>query len=153
MLRWLSLGSLALLLACGDGGAADQRLCAGETRSDTYVDGLEKSSAAGGYRLALLSTQVEGQVKAPDRGMNVWTLRLNEAAGPAVDNAQVVLRSWMPDHGHGTSPNNLSAEHQSEGRYQIGPFNLFMGGLWEFTFTIGRGGQNDTAKFAFCVEG
>ena len=147
---WLSLLGV---IACGDGDPNDQRLCDGETRGDTYVDGLSKGSTAGTYQLALESTQVEGQPKAPDRGMNVWSLRLADPAGAPVGDAQLVLRSWMPDHGHGTSPNNLSATPQDQGRYQVGPFDIFMGGLWEFTFTIGRGGSKDTAKFAFCVEG
>jgi hypothetical protein len=142
----------ASLFACGP-DETQNRLCGEESRADTYVDGLMKPTAAGTYQVALMSTMVEGTVAVPDRGQNVWTLRLTDPAAAPIDDATIKLKSWMPDHGHGTSPNNISATMKGSGAYEIGPFNLFMGGLWEFTFTVDRAGATDTAKFAFCVEG
>lgn len=147
---------LIVLSACGGDEAeptvtADNRsLCTNEARAETFSAGMSKD-AIDGVTVVLERVTVEGVESAPDRGLNVWTLRLADAGQP-MDQARVELRTWMPDHGHGTSPNNLTAEavDGAPGTYEVGPFNLFMGGFWTFDVTVDDG---EPLQFAFCLEG
>ena len=154
-----TLGVPILCLACGEdpgpaGPSAQARLCAAEDRADTYVDGLERASAEGRFVARLASVEVDGAPRPPDRGTNVWRLALEDAAGQPLAGVAVRVRTWMPDHGHGPTPNNLvAAPAGADGEYRLGPFNLFMSGLWEFTVSAPVEGQQDAARFAFCLEG
>jgi len=42
---------------------------------------------------------------------------------------------------------------QPDGKFEVGPFNLFMPGLWEFTISVEAQNQTDTALVAFCIVG
>jgi hypothetical protein len=147
------------LAACGGEapaprGSGQVRLCDAEPRADVYVDGLERPAGGGGFVARLLSVEVEGAPRPPDRGVNVWRLALRDAAGAPLEGAAVRVRTWMPDHGHGTAPNDLVATPDgAPGEYRLGPFDLFMSGLWEFTVRAPVGGAVDEARFAFCLEG
>jgi hypothetical protein len=59
----------------------------------------------------------------------------------------------MPDHGHGTNPLWNEATVQPDGKFMVGPFNLFMPGLWQFTVSVEAANQADVAVVSFCVEG
>jgi hypothetical protein len=58
----------------------------------------------------------------------------------------------MPDHGHGTNPLWNDAT-EVDGKFEVGPFNLFMPGLWQFTVSVEAQNQTDSALVSFCVEG
>lgn len=155
---FLALGLLLLgASACGDHdhgpGDGQTRLCDAEPRGETFVVGLEKTSRVEGLKVRLLEVVVEEQPQPPDRGINTWTFEITDAAGAPVEDVAVRLRPWMPDHGHGTTPAEYPGVPAGAGRYSVGPFNLFMSGLWEFTVRLERGGELDDAKFGFCLEG
>ena len=147
-----------VLSGCGEGspdiGNTPQNACAEESRADTYVEGLEKASDAGMFKVKLVRVEINAQATQPDRGDNTWTLELTDANGTPMDPSVFTLRPWMPDHGHGTTPliNPIRAS-MPEGRFEVGPFDLFMSGFWEFTVNVENDGQSDQAKLGFCLEG
>ncbi len=62
------------------------------------------------------------------------------------------MKAWMPDHGHGTNPLWVELETTGGSRRRVGPFDLFMMGLWELTFEITHAGNTDEARVAFCID-
>ena len=151
------LGGLIVALgaACGDDeptSAGDRSLCAGETRADTFSVGMEKPTQMNDFTVRLADTQVEGAVSPPDRGNNTWTLEVLDASRARVRGATVTMRPWMPDHGHGTTPLDIGAT-EADGVYSFGPFDLFMGGFWEFGVRVQTDSADDRATFGFCLEG
>jgi hypothetical protein len=147
-----------LLLAafgCGDSqeGADVTRaegLCAQEQRADTFVAGLSRASPSGAFEV----TFVEAMPAPPDRGLNRWVLEVKDRTGALVDGAEVRLRPWMPDHGHGSNPPHLFPTATGvAGQYQITDMDLFMSGLWQFTVRVERGADSDELVFSFCIEG
>lgn len=149
----------ALLLAgCGGGtpdvGNTPQGACGDESRADTFVEGLEKASDGGMFKVRLVRVEINEQATRPDRGDNTWTFELTDANGAALNPSVFTLRPWMPDHGHGTTPLiNPMRPSMPEGRFEVGPFDLFMSGFWEFTVNVEDDGQSDQAKLGFCLEG
>lgn len=125
-------------------------LCAEETRADTYVAGLGRASETGMFMVSF----VDAEPAPPDRGLNWWQLEVKTSTGALVDGAEVRLRPWMPDHGHGSNPPYLFPAPTGEpGRYAIEGMDLFMSGFWQFTVRVQRGTESDELVFGFCIEG
>jgi hypothetical protein len=149
--RASACGLFALAAACGgeDGGERAASGCAAEARADAYRVGLEKAGATG-LRVRLM----EARPGPPDRGDNLWALELVDAAGAPVTTATISARPWMPDHGHGSTPQRHAARPgATAGAWELGPFNLFMPGLWTVTLDVETPAGADAAVFAFCIEG
>lgn len=147
----LALACAAFAAACGDETPdPNEGGCTTDPRADTYVAGLEKQTS-GSLKVRLMSATPQ----PPDRGDNQWTFEVVDASGAAVEGATVRVRPWMPDHGHGSTPERFDATPAAGGTYAVGPVNLFMPGLWELEVRIEPegGGAVQTAKYAFCVEG
>ncbi len=154
----LLLVPASLLAGCGGGmpdtGVTPQGACGDESRADTFVEGLEKASDGGMFKVKLLRVEINELATRPDRGDNTWTLELTDANGASMNPSVFTLRPWMPDHGHGTTPLiNPIRPSMPEGRFEVGPFDLFMSGFWEFTVHVEDNGQSDQAKLGFCLEG
>jgi hypothetical protein len=151
-MRTFAILALLALTACGDPSTDDlpNNPCDEDARAEQYVAGLEKPSDAGMFTARL----VEGTPAPPDRGNNTWSLQIMDPNGsPLAGVSEVRVRAWMPDHGHGTNPLWNEATAAQDGTFEVGPFNLFMPGLWEFTISVEAENQTDTALVAFCVEG
>lgn len=143
----------AALGACGGDpdGAGVRAGCGGDTRAQAYQAGMTATVP----ETALAVRLVEAQPGPPDRGDNTFRLRLEDGAGAAVDTATISVRPWMPDHGHGATPEVWALERLGPGEGRVGPINFFMPGLWEVQVRV----QPDSstapkrATFSFCVEG
>jgi len=137
-------------MACGDDsdGHAHATPCAGETRADTYVQGLEKSGDV--YAIRLL----EAMPGPPEVGINQWSLAVYEG-DTMVKTATISVRPWMPDHGHGTTPMNHQARLavDPQATHELGPVDFFMPGFWTITFQVEHESKNDEIVFGFCLEG
>ena len=134
---------------CGgdESQTAAESPCVAETRADTFSLGLEKS--VDDYRVVLKSADPT----TPEVGPNTWDFEIFRGSD-AVSTATVSMKPWMPDHGHGTTPLFWdSAYLEQEQRYQVGPFNLIMPGLWTFTFLVVDGATEKEVVFGFCLEG
>jgi hypothetical protein len=146
---YLPLAALsASLAACP--GPDPEPMPPGTCSADTFVPGLEKTSAAGVFAVRLESVSPA----PPKLGDNTWTLRFVDAAGSpiAVENARLEAR--MPDRQQGTLPpvHDIVPREEST-RYDAGPFTLLAEGRWEMTIEATLNGVLDRATFSFCVEG
>jgi hypothetical protein len=143
--------ALGLLVACNgddvelgddDDDSVTQVDCVG---AEPFLEGMEVMSTQARY--VGITT---AQPAPPDVGDNVWTLSVRGDTGP-VEGLAIVVTPWMPQHGHGLTPPDYAGAEVEAGVYEVGPFDLIMPGLWEFTVELGS--EEDTAKFAFCAEG
>lgn len=150
MRRWLPL--LALFAACAkDEGSADSAgVCGDVAELDTWAPGVAHHGDGDVLSFALTAADPA----PPDKGDNVWTIRITTVADAApVDGVSVTVAPLMPEHGHGTNPASFGASPSGEpGTYVTEPFDLFMGGVWEITVAA-SGSTSDSAVFRFCVEG
>jgi hypothetical protein len=145
--------SLALAAACGNGGNhvhadADDFDCSA-TSADTYVAGLEKVGAAG-VKVRLM----ESVPAPPAKGDNAWLLEIVGPGDDPLDDLDLTVVPWMPEHGHGTPKRPVIAPAAGDGRYQVDDVNLWMPGVWEITVTVDAdGGLTDDVLYRFCIEG
>jgi hypothetical protein len=153
----LALPALLALAACGgaDPGptGGDQRTlqCAQETRADPYLAGMGKATE-GGLEVRLMESRVRASAAAPDRGENTWRVQVVDETGAVRTDLPLRVKAWMPDHGHGTTPLYHVGVLDADA-FEVGPFDLFMGGFWQFTVLVEQAGGEDPAVFGFCVEG
>jgi hypothetical protein len=96
-------------------------------------------------------TLIDADPAPPDRGVNNWVLQITDD-GTSVTSLDVQISPFMPEHGHGTSPLQFDAEVDGD-TFLVGPMDLFMSGLWEFTVTMDDGVSTDEVVWTFCVEG
>lgn len=126
--------------------------CADETRDDTYMLGLEKSGEHVTVRF------VDAMPSPPARFDNMWMLEIVDATtNLPMDDVDLEVEPYMPDHMHGTSIACQVTEMDEPGQVQLEPVNLFMPGLWEvrlnFTLDPSLGlGATDQVVFRFCVD-
>ncbi len=116
--------------------------------ADVYADGLMKMGHMGNFHVMLMGADPA----PPDVGDNTWTLRVMDTEQNPIDGAKVTVTPYMPLHGHGTSPADYTATFGEDGTYQVGPFDLFMPGVWETTVKV-EGEVKDSVMFAFELEG
>jgi hypothetical protein len=149
------LAVLSSLLACssdnhessGDAASSDGGptvSCQSDPRVDTYVANLSKASPSGQLKVALVSSDPA----PPIRGTNTWTVKVTDAGGNPVANADLTVTPFMPDHGHGTTI-KAAITPKGDGNYEIQPLYLFMPGVWRVTIALGK----DSVEFFFCVAG
>lgn len=149
----LCLTSAFVCAACGgagsepaDNGEQTAAVTDCEGRGETYVPGMDLTTDDGRFDVTL----VEASPAPPANADNFWTLDLAGEDGEAVDDAEIVAVPFMIDHGHG-APSQL-ATAVSNGRYELGPLDLFMPGYWEVTLTISANEEDaSSVVFAFCV--
>jgi len=152
----------ALLILCigcnnprdsDDSGApGGEAACDGEP-VDEYTPGIERLGEGGRLSFAVEDAAPD----PPDEGDNTWRLLLTQG-GAGLDGAEVTLVPTMPAHGHGTSPESFQGQDRGDGRYEIGPFDLIMPGVWRFEIAAGgassdESDESDEVVFTFCVEG
>ncbi|MEQ8277597.1 MAG: FixH family protein [Deltaproteobacteria bacterium] len=147
---------LVLAAACSGGddiGTNPNALCGDESRATDYVSGLELDTTDAAFTVRLTDVMVADTPQPPDRGNNLWTFEVLDSAGSPVTDATVEMKAWMPDHGHGTNPLWNDARPMNGGGYEVGAFDLFMGGFWQFTFRVDQAGNTDEGVVGFCIEG
>jgi hypothetical protein len=127
----------------GSGDGTMEALCDVEERDEEFVLGLAHEGDA--LHVAIASAEPA----SPLRGDNAWTLAITDASGAAMDGMELSVRTWMPDHAHG-SPVPVEVEALEDGEYRIEPINLFMAGYWEITITSEA--PADAVVFKVCVE-
>ncbi len=150
--------ALALFLAvpavagCSGGGndgpdAIDYSYdCTQETRSDTYVAGLEKDSTA-------VKVQLTSDPAPPQKGDNTWTLMVTDTGDTPLDGLTINSTPFMPDHGHGTASQETVTAGTQAGEYVLDPVNLWMPGYWEVTIDFTGTGISDKIVYKICIDG
>lgn len=130
--------------------AATSTYCLTEDRDDDYAPGMSKVGEAG-YTVVLVSSDPG----PPDKGNNAWVVQALDPEGAAVDDLDIDVFSFMPDHGHGTPVTPVITPQGGDGQYAIDPINLYMTGLWTVRLALEDADANelDRVVFAFCVDG
>jgi hypothetical protein len=114
---------------------------------ETYSAGMSKPGSAGKLTFTLL----DSKPAPPGVNDNVWTVAISDGAGAPVVGASVLVKTWMPEHGHSSSAQAVVSEPEG-GKYLLDPVNLMMPGLWEVTIEAKpTSGESDSALFAFCI--
>ena len=129
-------------------GLAPVAACAKDPRVAVYAVGVEAKSTDGALTVRFLSASPSPPVK----GNNTWVVQLLDGQGQPVNGATIATKSFMPDHGHGSSIKPKATAKGADGTYEITPVNLFMPGVWQITFAV-TGPMTDSAVVTFCVEG
>jgi hypothetical protein len=135
--------------------------CASEPGVDSYAPGLQKSGANGLYGFELVSSTPA----PPALNDNTFVLRVTDANGDPLS-GQLSAALDMPEHGHSSPETPVISFDPSSGNFTLDPMDLFMVGLWRFTFTFtpdassvdgaagaaGDAPATDSAVFEFCVD-
>ncbi len=138
-----------------EAGDEDIISCANDPRAEPYVPNMSQPGNAG----VLTFTLVSASPAPPALGDgNLWTLKVVDANGQSVPDVTFsLIQTWMPDHGHGSTPG--VAMSNGDGTYAISNLYFFMPGLWQITFNaqLPSGADaapvTDSATFSFCVGG
>ena len=148
---WAFAASVLLASACGDdssSSAADAMPdCTEDPRGQSYSPGMTVA-ADDGIQVAL----IEARPAPPVRFENVWDLEVRDAAGVPVSVTSLAVVPFMPDHGHGTPQPPLPEAGVETGTFSMGPFDLWMPGIWELRFSVDREGTISLATMTFCLE-
>ena len=120
--------------------------CNFDSRAQTYTPGLTASSDDG-VKVVLVSALPT----RPVRFENTWQVQILDAQDQPME-ASLVVEPFMPDHGHGTPQPPLPEAGTELGSYDMGPFDLWMPGIWELRMLVTRDEVTSRADFTFCIE-
>src|SRR5262249_30259399 len=81
------------------------------------------------------------------RQMQTVRVRLRDANGRAVDDAQISIGGRRPQHGHGLPTRPLVTRMLGDGIYEIEGVRFNMGGWWEFKMVIAGSRGGDVVTF------
>ena len=109
---------------------------------------LEKQSAAGVYRVALLPP---AQAPAINQ-MHSWKVKLATPDGSPVHGAKFAVDGGMPQHGHGLPTQPRVTRELSDGTYQLDGMKFSMTGWWEVKLAIDGPQGADKVTFNTVVE-
>lgn len=93
---------------------------------------LQRRSEGGLYRAELSPDAMP----IPVGRMQVWTVKLQTAAGAPVTRAGFAIGGGMPQHGHGLPTAPQVTRNLGGGRYQIEGVKFNMRGWWTFEVTV-----------------
>jgi len=121
---------------------------------DQYEDGISKTGEE------VVVTIESADPAPPDRGLNTWIMTAS-LDGQPLDDAIITVSPFMPEHNHGSTPADyvgIAVLDADTPRFEVGPFDLFMPGLWEVTVTVqsdslASSNGTDEVMFVFDLEG
>lgn len=109
---------------------------------------LEKQSAAGFYRVALMPP---AQAPAINQ-MHSWKVKLVTPDGTPVHGAKFGVDGGMPQHGHGLPTQPRVTRELADGTYQLDGMKFSMTGWWEVKLDIQGPQGSDKVTFNTVVE-
>lgn len=148
---------LALLWGCDDASGSDDaaprggqggaggEAAGGGAGVDTYVAGMKRA----GVDARLGVTLLDAVPAPPQRELNDWRLRVEDADGMALSDCALAVGLFMPVHGHSSTTEPVITPADAPGEYRVDDMNFFMPGLWEITFDLTCGAVTDQVQFAF----
>ncbi len=80
-------------------------------------------------------------------GRNEVNVYITSAKGVSIENAQIDITPWMPEHGHG-SPWPPAVFEQGNGLYKAVIF-ITMPGHWQLKIMVRKGDEEDGTVFDF----
>ena len=121
---------ILVFLACGSDGS-----------SEDYQDQYGVVSDHGVFVLDLIP-----KVSLNLVGRNRYEINLADRQGKPLDQAQITIIPWMPDHGHGTD-REPSISPMGNGVYEVDDVVYTMPGLWHLNVEISTASMFDNARF------
>ncbi len=68
--------------------------------------------------------------------IHAWVVRITDAGGAPVANADIQISGGMPAHDHGLPTAPQATAYLGDGRYLIEGMRFHMGGAWELVLTV-----------------
>lgn len=151
-MKTIAVAILALLfLHCGDDEPAKvsdaMPDCSLDSRAQPYAPGMA-ATASDGVRVIV----VEALPAPPERFVNTWSLQVQGPNGQPVTDASLSVTAFMPDHGHGSPSPPVIEPGEELGDFTMGPFDLWMPGIWELRFVAVSGDTTSLAVLSICVQ-
>lgn len=143
----------------GDSGSSTNPIasaCSSDKTAETYTAGMSKTS--GGVTVAIENANPA----PPQQGTNYWTLRVTDSSGAPITDATIrvvgaMTHSTTYSHGFPVVP---EISNQGGGEYEV-KLIFNMGGHWDVTIVVKRGGTGDAGTmdagteddvtFSFCM--
>lgn len=75
--------------------------------------------------------------------MHAWVVQLRDAAGTAVDGAEIEVSGGMPAHDHGLPTRPQVTAALGNGEYLLEGLRFHMHGLWQLVFTLEAGDRRE----------
>jgi hypothetical protein len=139
--------------ACGsseDDGHADDHSMAVDPCDDPRVDDFRVGTTIEGDSLRM--TILDASPAFPIRDDNAWTVMLTDRAGISLENVELTVEPWMPDHGHGARI-DVEVTERGDGELHLEPLRLHMAGVWEVSFHVTREAEPlETLVLTVCVD-
>jgi hypothetical protein len=109
---------------------------------------LDKSSAAGVYRVALVPPAQPPAINQ----MHSWKVKLATSDGSPVHGARFLVDGGMPQHGHGLPTQPRVTRETGDGTYALDGMKFSMTGWWEVKLAIDGPQGADKVTFNTVVE-
>lgn len=113
---------------------------------DGFSEPIERTGDDGVFTVRVVGTTPAVQLA----GKYDWTVQVLDADLLPVDNAELAVELYMPDHDHGSGPVTITST-RSAAVYALQHINLFMGGLWEVRIDVTQAKKTDHVVFRPCV--
>lgn len=108
------------------------------------ADALEPQSSENGLFTVRAVSQLDPVVI---NETHAWTLRVEDADGNAITDAEITVDGGMPEHDHGFPTAPRVTENLGGGDYLLEGMRFNMGGVWVLTLEISSGGASDSVTF------
>jgi hypothetical protein len=109
---------------------------------------LEKASATGAYRVALVPPAEAPAINQ----MHSWKVKLTSPAGLPVGSARLGVDGGMPQHGHGLPTRPRVTREIEDGTYLLEGMKFSMTGWWEVKLDIQGPLGQDRVTFNTVVD-
>ena len=141
-------------LACSGCGNDSAGTPSGDTQDEcrgraVTVQVGSSETSSGGYVFEILELDPDPPILSQSEPGNTWKLGLTDAAGTAVSDASIVVRSRMPDHNHDV-PEAFGVQ-QAPGVYAIESLLLPMPAYYELTVEARVGDATEAVRFKLCI--
>lgn len=100
-------------------------------------------SELGRYRVQYASTL---EPLAINR-MHAWVLKVEDAAGRPMEDAELTISGGMPAHDHGLPTAPRATDYLGDGSYLVEGMKFHMGGAWEVVIVINASGGKDSVTY------
>ncbi|WP_456401328.1 FixH family protein [Persephonella sp.] len=105
-------------------------------------EAYKKELTTDSYKVVIVSDQ------PPHVGINKWKVYVYTKDGSTVTDASVKINGYMPPM-PGMPEMSFDYPVKNTGQFYESDVNLSMGGTWQITVVIERGGKKEEAKFGF----
>ena len=148
--RWMQLGLLLLVVACGDGHS-------GHDHDEHHHGSTVPGECVFESPTLSLEHGIEVDFIAPEQGIplnELFTLNVTVRGVSSPENLSVLVDATMPAHGHGMLTMVNITQQDDPGQFTVEQMNLHMPGEWELSILVIDGEQSSQGRSVMmCSEG